>query len=187
MKLFIYAAAALSVMTMGATANPIEQRQANMKERGQILRVLAPIAQGRADFDAATVLDALEKLNANAQAAADVDAFYPAGTETGDTKVKESIWSDREGFKKANEDYLSKVAAATRPTATNGGLHVLTCQNFRRLAGSRSCRRRCGVVPCDAFAAERRGAGVVRGRGCEPGRTGVLGGRLRLVPRGAGC
>jgi len=112
MKLFIYAAAALSVMTMGATANPIEQRQANMKERGQILRVLAPIAQGRADFDAATVLDALEKLNANAQAAADVDAFYPAGTENGDTKVKENIWSDREGFKKANEDYLSKVAAA---------------------------------------------------------------------------
>ena len=40
-------------------ADPIDDRQALMKERGQILRTLGPIAQGRADFDAATVMAAL--------------------------------------------------------------------------------------------------------------------------------
>lgn len=112
MKLFIYAAAAFSVLTIGASADPIEQRQANMKERGALLRVLGPIAQGRADFDAATVLDALQKLNTNAEAVADIAAFYPQGSDAGDTKAKATIWSDAEGFKKAQDDYSAAVAAA---------------------------------------------------------------------------
>lgn len=112
MRLFIFATAALTALTMGAHADPLADRKANMKERGSLLRVLGPVAQGRADFETATVLDALEKLNANAQAAVDVDALYPEGTESGDTKVKATVWSDRDGFKKANDDYTAKVAAA---------------------------------------------------------------------------
>src|SRR5690606_22994674 len=36
MKLFVYAATALSLMAVGAAADPVGQRQANMKERGSL-------------------------------------------------------------------------------------------------------------------------------------------------------
>lgn len=112
MKLFAYATTFLSIMIVGASANPVEQRQVNMKERGSLLRVLAPVAQGRADFDAAVVFDALEKLNANAQAAMDVAALYPAGSDSGETKAAATIWSDAEGFIQANHDYAAATEAA---------------------------------------------------------------------------
>lgn len=111
MKLFAYAAIALAVSVVGASANPVEQRQANMKERGSLLRVLVPVAQGKADFDAATVLDALEKLNVNAHAATDVATLFPEGA-AGDTKAAPSIWSDMAGFQKASDEYAAATAAA---------------------------------------------------------------------------
>ena len=113
MKLLAYAAAALSMTIASVSADPIEDRQAIMKERGALMRILGPIAQGRADFDAATVLDALEKLDANAQATTDVAALWPEGTETGgDTEAAPTIWSDAEGFRTISEDYAAKTAAA---------------------------------------------------------------------------
>lgn len=112
MKLFAYVAAAASLMIGSAVADPIDDRKANMKERGALLRVLAPVAQGRQDFDAATVLDALEKLSVNAQAATDIDALWPEGSESGDTKSAATIWSDREGYKAASDKFAADVAAA---------------------------------------------------------------------------
>ncbi|MCO5147770.1 MAG: cytochrome c [Aquamicrobium sp.] len=112
MKLFALAAAALSVTVAGAAADPLEQRQANMKERGQVMRILGPIAQGRADFDAAAVNEALAKLETNAEAAADVDALWPQGSDTGDTKAASAIWDDFDAYKAENEKYAQAVAAA---------------------------------------------------------------------------
>ena len=69
MKFFAFAAAALVVSATSAVADPIADRKADMKERGSLMHVLGPTAHGKTEFDAATVLDALEKLNALAQAA----------------------------------------------------------------------------------------------------------------------
>ena len=112
MKLFALAAAALSVTIAGAAADPLEQRQANMKERGQVMRILGPIAQGRADFDAATVNEALAKLETNAEAAADTDALWPQGSDTGDTKASSAIWANFDDYKDRNQKYAEAVAAA---------------------------------------------------------------------------
>ena len=112
MKLLTLAAAALSFMVAGAAADPIEQRKENMKERRDALRVLGPIAQGQAEFDAAAVMAALEKLDANAKAAADVEALWPQGSDSGDTKAAPAIWANFEGFKAENEKYAAAVAAA---------------------------------------------------------------------------
>ncbi|MBL0936211.1 MAG: cytochrome c [Rhizobiaceae bacterium] len=90
-------------------ANPIDERQSLMKERGQIMRALGPIAQGREPFDAATVMDALEALNRNAQAH-DVAALYPAGSEGGDAAA--AIWQDLDGLRAADDKYKDDVAAA---------------------------------------------------------------------------
>jgi len=111
MKLLILFGAAALLVTSAASADPITDRQNLMKERGAQMRVLAPVAQGKAPFDAAAVLDALEKLGANAQAT-DVDALWPAGSESGDTKSAPAIWSDMEGFKAAEKKFEDDVAAA---------------------------------------------------------------------------
>jgi cytochrome c556 len=105
----VIAAALVALFAAPALADPIEDRQALMKERGQIMRTLGPIAQGRQPFDAATVMAALEQLNANAQAH-DVATLYPAGSEGGDAAA--AIWTDMEGFRAADERYKQGVAAA---------------------------------------------------------------------------
>lgn len=112
MKSFVLAAAALAIATAGAAADPVEQRQANMKERGGIMRILGPIMQGRADFDAGAVADALAKLEANAKAGSDIDALWPQGSDAGDTKASSAIWADFDGYKAANAKYDEAVAAA---------------------------------------------------------------------------
>lgn len=112
MRLFAFAAAALSLMVAGAAANPVEQRQENMKERRNMLRILGPIAQGKADFDAGVVAEALQKLDANAKAAADVEALWPQGSDSGDTEATPAIWANFDAFKAQNEKYAAAVAAA---------------------------------------------------------------------------
>lgn len=112
MKLFAFVAAAVSLTIGGALADPIEDRKANMKERGSLMRVLAPIAQGKQDFDVASVQDALEKLSVNAEAGRNIAALWPEGTETGDTKSAPSIWADLEGYQAASDKYAVDVAAA---------------------------------------------------------------------------
>ena len=63
----LFIAAAVSLLATSAIADPIEDRKALMKERGGVMQVLVPIAQGKQPFDAAVVMEQLEKLNANAQ------------------------------------------------------------------------------------------------------------------------
>lgn len=111
-SLTIASAVAMTFLATASQADPIEDRKNLMKERGAQMRVLGPIAQGRQPFDAAAVMAALETLNANAQATADIDALWPAGTESGDTKSAPAIWADLEGFKAASEKYAADVAAA---------------------------------------------------------------------------
>lgn len=112
MKLITYAAVALAAMTAGVAADALDDRQALMKERGALMRILAPIAQEKEPFDAATVLDALEKLNANAEATTDVAALWPEGSDAGDTKSSPRIWEDMAGFEAANDKFATDAAAA---------------------------------------------------------------------------
>ena len=112
MKLFVLAAAALSLTVASVSADPIEQRKKNMEERRDVLRIIGPVAQGNADFDAAVVADALARLDANAKAAADVEALWPEGSGSGDTKATAAIWTDFDAFKAENGKYEQAVAAA---------------------------------------------------------------------------
>lgn len=112
MKIIAYAAAALSVMIVGAAADPLTERKDLMKERGAQMRVLGPIAQGQQPFDAGTVMAALEVLAQNAAKASDLDTYWPDGSEGGDTRSLPSIWSDRAGYQAASDKYRTDVDAA---------------------------------------------------------------------------
>ncbi|MHB2265937.1 c-type cytochrome [Aliihoeflea sp. PC F10.4] len=109
MKLILPATLAIALFAPAAFAQPMEEREQVMKERSQILRTLGPIAQGRAPFDADTVMAALEELNANAEAH-DIAALYPEGSEGGD--ATEAVWSDRDGFVELDAEYRAAVQAA---------------------------------------------------------------------------
>lgn len=112
MKLFAYAAVALTAMSAAAAADALEDRQNLMKERGSLMRILAPIAQEKQPFDAAAVLDALETMNANAQATTDVAALWPEGSNIGDTESSPKVWEDMAGFQAANDKFAADTAAA---------------------------------------------------------------------------
>lgn len=113
MKIIACVAAALSILSTAAIADPIEDRQNLMKERSDLMRTLGPIAQEQQPFDAATVMAALEQLNANAQKGVEnFDALWPEGSHEGDTKASPVIWEDIEGFRAATEKFATDAAAA---------------------------------------------------------------------------
>lgn len=113
MKKLILAISALALAGSAAFADPIADRKAIMKERGGLNKVV----KGETPFDAAAVATALQALQANAEKF-DVDALFPAGSETGDTKASPKIWEDMAGFKAATDKYLNDVkAAAAAPAA----------------------------------------------------------------------
>lgn len=112
MRIALLAATTLVLTMSAAGADIIEERQAIMKERGDIMRVLGPIAQGQQPFDADTVLAALERMNENALGDSIMD-YFPDGTETGgDTRATPAVWEDSEAFVEIETTYSANIQAA---------------------------------------------------------------------------
>lgn len=132
-KLFL-ALSVLAVGTWPAWADPQEDREANMKERGRIVGGLSRIAKGEAPFDAAAVLEQLRALEANA-AKADVDALWPAGSEAG-SESSPKIWEDMAGFKAASEKYRTEVTAAVAAAPADAAALQATIGTIGRNCGA---------------------------------------------------
>jgi cytochrome c556 len=111
MRKLILAISMLAFAGSAAFADPILDRQALMKERGKIAGGLSKVVKGETPYDAAAVLTALQALQANAEKF-DANAFFPAGSDTGDTTASPKIWEDMAGFKAAGDKYLANVKAA---------------------------------------------------------------------------
>ena len=62
-KLFVSVAAVAMLAAGVAQANEIELRKAMMKSNGESMGVLAKMAKGEMDYDAAAALDAFTKMN----------------------------------------------------------------------------------------------------------------------------
>jgi cytochrome c556 len=137
MKSLILSLAIVATTLSVASADPIADRKALMKERGGLVGQLAPIAKGEQPFDAAKVAEVFAALQANADKY-DVDALFTADSKMGDTKASPKIWDDMAGFKAAVDKYKADVtaAAAAKPqdvdafraefgkvTANCGGCH----------------------------------------------------------------
>lgn len=112
MKSAMLALCALAFLTGGAASDPIADRQAVMKKIGGLVgRELAPFGRGEKPYDAAAVMTALKALDETVKAY-DVDALFPVGTETGNTKASPKIWEDRAGFQAAVDKFSSDIGAA---------------------------------------------------------------------------
>ncbi len=111
MRKLILAISMLAFAGSAALADPTLDRQALMKERGKIAGGLSKVVKGENPFDAAAVMTSLQALQANAEKL-DIDALFPAGSDTGDTTAAPKIWQDMAGFKATHDKYLADVKAA---------------------------------------------------------------------------
>ncbi|WP_158537231.1 c-type cytochrome [Humitalea rosea] len=112
-----------------AQADVIAARKASMKRMSEQLEVMKPVMEARGDVSALAtrVADIAEIL-------ASVPSRFPTGSDSGDTKARPTIWSDRAGFEKAAETTLA--AAQTLRTAVQSGDASASAAAFQALGGS---------------------------------------------------
>lgn len=111
MKKLLLAISIFAIAGSAAFADTLADRKALMKERGKLTGELSKVVKGETPFDAAAVLKTLQDMQANAEKF-DAEALYPAGSDTGDTTAAPKIWEDMDGFKAAEDKFLSAVNAA---------------------------------------------------------------------------
>lgn len=110
MSVGLAACLAAGLAAAPAGANPIEDRQAAMKQVGDAMKVVGAMMRGQRDYDAAAALAAFAAMN---ESAARYAGLFPEGSETGgDTEAAPAIWSDRAGFEEAVAKFESDTAAA---------------------------------------------------------------------------
>ena len=119
MKRIALAVSAMLAATTIVWAGPIEDRQNLMKQRGALTGQLSKIVKGETPFDAASTLDLLKQMQANAdQAATGIETLWAADSKDGpglDGKPNESspkIWEDMAGFKAATDKFKADADAA---------------------------------------------------------------------------
>lgn len=111
MKKLLLAISIFAIAGSAAFADTLADRKALMKERGKLTGELSKVVKGETPFDAAAVLKTLQDMQANAEKF-DVEALYPAGSDTGDTTAAPKIWEDPDGFKAAESKFEAAVNAA---------------------------------------------------------------------------
>lgn len=102
---------ALFMLTTAASASPIEDRQALMKDIGRSMGVLGPVMKGDKPFEAEAVQAALDRLKADALKM-DAGTLFPKGSESGDTAASPKIWEDAAGFQADIDHFRTATAAA---------------------------------------------------------------------------
>lgn len=110
MKSVVLSLSLLAASLSPTSANPLVDREAQMKERGRLVGTLAPIVKGEQPYDAAKVMETLEALAKNADA--DLEVLWPAGSGSDDTTASPKIWEDFAGFKAADDKYRADIATA---------------------------------------------------------------------------
>ncbi|RUW75811.1 cytochrome c [Mesorhizobium sp. M1E.F.Ca.ET.063.01.1.1] len=121
MRKLVLAISMLAFAGSAAFADPIQDRQALMKERGKLAGQLSKVVKGEEDFDASAVLTTLKALQANAEKF-DAEKLFPAGSDQGYTTAAPKIWEDMSGFKAAEDKLLTNVkeAVASPPGDVDG-------------------------------------------------------------------
>lgn len=109
-RLAVTAGAVTLLLTAAAAAEPIETRRSIMSSVGAAAKVSGEMAKGNIPFNADVAALAIATFVAASNSYRD---FFPDGSEAGDTRARDTIWSDREGFIAANEAFAEDAAAAS--------------------------------------------------------------------------
>ena len=100
----------LAAAGSATAADPIETRQTIMSSVGAAAKVSGEMAKGEIPYNTDVAMSAFATM---AAAGLSYTAFFPEGSEAGgDTRAKETIWTDREGFVAASEKLAADASAA---------------------------------------------------------------------------
>ncbi|MEQ9689584.1 MAG: cytochrome c [Bauldia litoralis] len=111
------AVAAFAVAASGlAVANEdiIGLRKQAMKVNGQAAKVSVGMIKGEIPFNAEVAAAAMMLI---ADSSTEFVHLFPEGSETGDTKAGDAIWSDPDGFKAASKAAADAATAAATAAA----------------------------------------------------------------------
>ena len=85
----------------------VKDRQNAMQQVRDVVKVLFPIAKGKAEYDDFLVISMLEQM---LEAAKPYATYFPNQPELGvNSEAAETIWTDRSGFEKALTNFLSDI------------------------------------------------------------------------------
>jgi len=100
----------LLVPVVLASAPVQEERHELMESAKDAAKPIGNMLKGEQDFDAAIVM---ESFGTWEHVAATAGSLFQVGSETGyDTRAKETVWTDREGFDSEMEQFAQNVARA---------------------------------------------------------------------------
>jgi cytochrome c556 len=108
----------LSAVTVAMAANdPIETRKDLMEANGAAAAVAAGMLKGELDYNPAVAKSAIRTLRATAHA---FGAFFPEGSDKGDTKASPKIWENMDEFQKHLAKFQSDADAAAKAAGKDG-------------------------------------------------------------------
>ena len=103
---------AASVIAFAAPADdPAKARHDAMEQVGDAMKGLGKMAKGQAPFDAAVVTTNATTIKERLEQAS---KLFPPGSDTGETKAKPEVWSERAGFDKIMSDAHRRRRGALR-------------------------------------------------------------------------
>lgn len=120
-----------------AQEDPIKAREALMEEIGDQMKILGPMAQGKAEYSAEKAVAALEKISADA---AEFPTHFPEGSDQGKTEALPAIWENKADFE-AKSKKLSEDAKAAA-TAAAGGLDAFKPAFGQMASNCKSCHEK---------------------------------------------
>jgi cytochrome c556 len=147
---FATAAAAALAVTLGATAlaeapavdDPIAMRQHLMKNAGFAAGLGGAMLKGEAPFDPRVATAALALLKGTAIG---IVRMFPEGSMNDTSKAKPEVFSDRAGFRKAQEKFVVDTSNAVDVKITD--LDAFKAQFGAVTANCKSCHEAYRVPP----------------------------------------
>lgn len=115
------ALAVTAILISGSAAmaadDPIAVREALMEGNGASAAVSGAMLKGDLEYNPAVAKAAIAQLHGTAVA---FGAFFPEGSDEGDTEASPKIWEDKEGFQKALDKFKSDTEAAMKASGKKG-------------------------------------------------------------------
>ena len=138
MKSWILAGVAIAAMgTAGAAfaQDVITQRREGMRAEGRQMEAIKAVLDARGD-----TRPLVERADTIAGFYRNLQALYPAGSGTGETRALPAIWSDPAGFEAARTSILTALGTL-RSAAASGDVAATTAAFNQVGAGCAACHR----------------------------------------------
>jgi cytochrome c556 len=144
MRGFLLACATAALLSTTSTAvaqddseGVIKYRQSTMKALGGHMGAAAQIVRGNVSYTGQLPMHA----DSIAAIARDITALFPEGSDFGETRAKEAVWENPEGFKKTASD--AARASEVFAEAVKGGNKATIERSFRSLSDTcKNCHKK---------------------------------------------